>query len=80
MPRRPESLPRGVGRGPEQADATRAATAPPATLTTATYTPERGRLGLDGTRVFFRTAPSRLRLWLRRIDRWVEYANSVVEG
>jgi hypothetical protein len=52
---------------------------PPATLTTVTYTPELGRLGLEGTRVHFRTAPSRLHIWLRRIDRWVAYANSVVQ-
>jgi hypothetical protein len=52
---------------------------PPATLTTARYTPEFGGLGLDGARVTFRTTPPRLHAWLRRIDTWAEYANSVVE-
>ena len=51
---------------------------PPPGLTTTTYTPELG-LGLDGARVAFRTTPSRLHGWLRRIDRWIEYANSMVE-
>jgi hypothetical protein len=52
---------------------------PPTRLTSARYTPELGRLGLDGATVIFRTAPHRARHWLRRIDRWVQYANSVVE-
>jgi hypothetical protein len=52
---------------------------PPPALTTARFTPERGRLGLEGTLVTFRTTPPQLHQWLRRIDRWVEYANSVVE-
>lgn len=52
---------------------------PPAALTTAQYTPALGRLGLAGARVTFRTSPPRLHAWLRRIDTWVEYANSVVE-
>jgi hypothetical protein len=34
---------------------------PPATLTSARYTPELGRLGLHGATVHFRTAPHRLR-------------------
>jgi hypothetical protein len=52
---------------------------PPARLTSARYTPELGRLGLTGATVHFRTAPHRVRFWLRRVDRWVAYANSVVE-
>ena len=52
---------------------------PPPRLTTATATPERARLDLRGTRVTFRTTPPQLHRWLRRIDRWIAYANSVVE-
>ena len=52
---------------------------PPPALTPARYTPELGRLGLEGARVSFRTSPPHLHRWLRRIDRWIEYANSVVE-
>jgi hypothetical protein len=51
---------------------------PPARLTSTTYTPEIGRLGLNGAMVHFRTAPHRLRFRLRRIDRWVQYANTVL--
>jgi hypothetical protein len=51
---------------------------PPARLTTARMTPELGRLELTGHRVTFRTIPARLHAWLRRIDRWIAYANSVV--
>lgn len=51
---------------------------PPAALRTARYTPKLGGLGLEGPRVTFRTSPPHLHQWLRRIDRWVEYANSVV--
>ena len=52
---------------------------PPARLTTARYTPELVRLGLDGPRVTFRTIPAKLHVCLRRIDRWIAYANSVVK-
>jgi hypothetical protein len=52
---------------------------PPARLTSAQGTRELGRLGLDGPRITFRTIPARLHAWLRRIDRWIAYANSVVE-
>ena len=52
---------------------------PPPALTPVRYTPELGRLGLEGARVSFRTSPPHLHRWLRRIDRWIEYANSVVE-
>jgi hypothetical protein len=53
---------------------------PPPALTTARYTPELGRLGLQGARVTFRTSPPHLHRWLPRIDRWIEYANSAVEA
>ena len=43
------------------------------------FTPELIRLGLDGARVTFRTNPPHLHQRLRRIDRWIAYANSVVE-
>jgi hypothetical protein len=52
---------------------------PPAKLTSARYTPELGRLGLHGATVLFRSSPTRVRFWMRRIDRWVAYANSVVK-
>ena len=52
---------------------------PPAALTDDPTTPELGRLGLDGPRITFRTIPARLHAWLRRIDRWIAYANSVVD-
>ena len=51
---------------------------PPPGLTTSTYTPGLD-LGLDGALVTFRTTPLRLHGWLRRIDRWIEYANSAVK-
>jgi hypothetical protein len=52
---------------------------PPPRLTTTRFTPQLGRLGLDGARVTFRTSPPHLHQWLRRIDRWIACANSVVE-
>jgi hypothetical protein len=52
---------------------------PPPGLTTTRHTPELGCLGLDGARVTFRTSPPHLHQWLRRIDRWIDYANSVVK-
>jgi hypothetical protein len=51
---------------------------PPLALRNALYTREVGRLMVPGARVIFRTGPPRLRQWLRRIDRWIVYANSVV--
>jgi hypothetical protein len=48
---------------------------PPARLTTVRTTPEVGRLELNGHRVTFRTIPARLHAWLRRIHRWIAYAN-----
>ena len=49
---------------------------PPARLRTARYTPD--AISLHGTTVIFRTTLSRLPSWLRRLDRWIAYANSVV--
>jgi hypothetical protein len=42
-------------------------------------TPDIGRLYLQGGTVYFRTEPRRLDGWLRRIDAWIAYANSIVE-
>ena len=47
-------------------------------LTTTRYTPTIGRLGLKGATVHFRADSLRLPSWLRRIDCWIAYANSVV--
>jgi hypothetical protein len=52
---------------------------PPARLTTVRFTPEVGRVELNRHRVTFRAIPARLHAWLRRIDQWIAYANSVVE-
>jgi hypothetical protein len=52
---------------------------PPSHLTGPKSTPDVGRLYLQGATVYFRTEPRRLDGWLRRIDAWIGYANSVVE-
>jgi hypothetical protein len=39
-----------------------------------TTVPVQHRLGAP-----FRVAPPHLHAWLRRIDRWIAYANSIVE-
>ena len=52
---------------------------PPPGLKTTRFMPELGRLGRDRARVTFRTSPSQLHQWLRRLDRWIAHANSVVE-
>jgi hypothetical protein len=52
---------------------------PPPKLLTSKHTPELGRLELHGSSITFRTVPARLHAWLRRIDLWIGYANSVVE-
>jgi hypothetical protein len=52
---------------------------PPVRLMSTWYSPDVGRLTIREAMVQFRTAPERLHLWLRRIDRWIAYANSVVE-
>ena len=36
-------------------------------------------VSLDGASVIVKTIGADLRTWLRRIDRWIAYANSVVE-
>jgi len=52
---------------------------PPPSLVTPNRTPDVGRLAIRGATVQFRAAPRHLDAWLRRIDRWVAYAHSVVE-
>jgi hypothetical protein len=52
---------------------------PPRALTNMHVTPDVGRLSVHGSTVYFRTAPRRLTTWLRRLDRWIAYANSVVD-
>ena len=53
---------------------------PSVALITDKHTPEFGRVGLDGARVIFQTSPSQLHQWVHWIDRWIAYANSVVEA
>lgn len=65
----------------EPSPAWRAAFLRPSTRLTGTHwTPELGRVGLSGGSVHFRTTPDRLQAWLHRIDGWIDFANSVVEG
>ena len=52
---------------------------PPPALVTARFTPDAGRVGLHGDRVVFRTDLDSLALWLRRLDHWIDYANSAVK-
>jgi hypothetical protein len=52
---------------------------PPAALVTPNRTPEAGRVTVRGTTLQFRAAPRDLNGWLRRLDRWIAYANSIVE-
>jgi hypothetical protein len=47
-------------------------------LGTPNRTPDAGRVVVRGTTVQFRAAPRDLGGWLSRIDRWIDYANSVV--
>ena len=51
---------------------------PPARRTPLGNTPKGACVTVDGPRVTFRTIPARLHEWLRRIDQWIAYANSVV--
>jgi hypothetical protein len=46
---------------------------PPPTLTTASHTPDSGRVA------HFRAASRERGDWHRQIDRWIAYANSVVD-
>jgi hypothetical protein len=52
---------------------------PPPALVTRNRTPDVGRVAIYGTTLHFRTPPRHLDGWLRRIDRWIVYANSVVD-
>ena len=52
---------------------------PPLALITADRTPEVGRVAIHGATLHFRIAPRHLGAWLRRIDRWIAYANSIVD-
>jgi hypothetical protein len=52
---------------------------PPLALTTADHTPDIGRVAVHGHTVHFRAAPQHRGGWLRRIDQWIAYANSVVD-
>jgi hypothetical protein len=52
---------------------------PPPALITASRTPDSGRAAVHGATVHFRAAPRDRGDRLRRIDRWIAYANSVVD-
>jgi hypothetical protein len=52
---------------------------PAPSLITADRTPEVGRVAVHGVTLHFRAAPRHLPAWLRRVDRWIDYANSIVE-
>jgi hypothetical protein len=48
-------------------------------LMTTRFNPDIGRVVVQGAAVNLRAAPTDLDAWLRRIDRWIAYANSIVE-
>ena len=52
---------------------------PPLALTTADHTPDIGRVAIHGRTVHFRAALRHRGDWLRRIDQWIGYVNSIVE-
>ena len=52
---------------------------PALSLTSPKATPKLARLEVHGTCVVFCTIPLKLHYWLRWVDRWIAYANSVVE-
>jgi hypothetical protein len=52
---------------------------PPPALTTADYTPDIGRVAIQRGARCISAAPQHRGDWLRRIDQWIAYANSVVE-
>jgi hypothetical protein len=52
---------------------------PPGRLTSILHAPDLGRVTVQKAAIQFRTAPAQVAGWLRRIDRWIAYANSVVE-
>jgi hypothetical protein len=43
------------------------------------HAPDVGCVTIQKAGIHFRTAPAEVDGWLRRIDRWIAYANSVVE-
>lgn len=47
-------------------------------LITGDRTPEAGRVAIHGATLHFGAAPPHLTEWLRQVDRWIGYANSVV--
>jgi hypothetical protein len=49
----------------------------PARLGPSPFTPD--GIDLQGSAAIFRDAPSKVQDWLRRIDRWIAYADSVEE-
>ena len=51
----------------------------PSLIAWQTDTPDIGRVAIHGRTVHFRAAPQHRGDWLRRIDPWIAYANSVVE-
>ena len=51
---------------------------PPGRLTSSQYALDVGRVTVQKAGLHFRTAPGEVDAWLRRIDRWIAYANSVV--
>jgi hypothetical protein len=51
---------------------------PPPALITTDRTPKLAASQSTGATLHFRTAPRHVGAWLRRIDRWIAYANSVV--
>jgi hypothetical protein len=52
---------------------------PPGRLTSVRYAPDVGRVTVQKAGIHFRTAPDEVDGWLRRLDRWIAYANSVVQ-
>ena len=53
---------------------------PPPALISADHAPDIGRVAIHGRTIHFRTAPRHRGDWLHRIDHWIAYANSLVEG
>jgi hypothetical protein len=51
---------------------------PPPRLTSKQRAADVGRVQVRGATIHFRTTPGRLAACVRRIDRWIDYANSVV--
>src|SRR5262249_50035786 len=51
---------------------------PPSHLARVPSPPSLRRLYFDGAHTCFRTTPQKIGAWIQRIDRWIQYANSVV--